>query len=122
MANLLNFFLSADIYDRDFTRLCALLRAGEIKEIDQGTWETLADHLEGKLKRKRGRKIDPAISARNEQAWEYHRELTGKGLTYDGALDAMAAQMAEYCGGEAEALRGRIKGWIEGYSRLKLAD
>jgi len=53
-----NLFLKLDIENRDFDDICKILRAGEIDKIAPDTWALLADHLEGKIKQRTGRKQD----------------------------------------------------------------
>lgn len=81
----------------------------------------LADHLQGKLRRRKGRPSDPEILDRNRQAWEYHQELTReRRLSYEAAIAAMAEEYEEVDPEkEASNYEGMLRGWIDAYSRVR---
>lgn len=112
----LNIFLQMDIMNRDFDDLCALLRSGDITKIKQDTWDLLADHLEGKIKHRTGRKQDVLTELfANEPAYIEYKVLCKNGCTKDEAIAEMAERMASREGGEGTDYEGVIRGRIEAF-------
>jgi len=112
----LNMFLQMDIMKRDFDDFCALLRSGDITKIKQDTWDLLADHLEGKIKHRTGRKQDVLTELFvNEPAYIEYKVLCKKGCTKDEAIAEMAERMASREGGEGTDYEGVIRGRIEAF-------
>ena len=77
---LTNMFLQNDIINKDFKIPSEHLRTGNIEDINRDTWKLLADHLERKIKRKRGPKFDIATNERNRITWVEFILLTEKNI------------------------------------------
>ena len=86
----INFYLQRDIRKKQFDNLCQLLRDGNIQDIDCETWALLADHLEGKIKAKRGPKHNDEKYNRDAEALSFYRELMRDGKTSEEAIFEIA--------------------------------
>lgn len=116
---IMNPIMRYEILEKDFTTVCQYLRNGQVHLLEQETLDMLADHLEGKLKRKSGRRVDIYALERNKRAWEYHRTLMQQNNSYYDAITIMATEYHEEDPGK---YRDVIRGWIEAHAKARKED